>query len=66
MFRAKQDSDENLPREGVIPVRRMSNFGVLDLAAQRALSDHVLIQGERFSDFVSSVRRMEAPLERTG
>jgi DNA-binding FadR family transcriptional regulator len=36
------------------------------VATQRALSDHVLIQGERFSDFVSSVRRMEAPLEKTG
>lgn len=34
--------------------------------AQQALCDHVLIQGERFSDFVSSVRRMEAPMERTG
>ncbi|MGM0856486.1 MAG: GntR family transcriptional regulator [Pseudomonadota bacterium] len=35
--------------------------------AQHALSDHVLIQGERFSDFVSSVRRMEgAPISRTG
>lgn len=36
------------------------------MAAQQALSEHVLIQGERFSDFVSSVRRMEAPLEQTG
>lgn len=34
--------------------------------AQQALSDHVLIQGERFSDFVSSVRRMEAPISQTG
>ena len=34
--------------------------------AQQALCDHVLIQGERFSDFVASVRRMEAPMERTG
>ncbi|GGC94123.1 GntR family transcriptional regulator [Vreelandella lutescens] len=34
--------------------------------AQQALCDHVLIQGERFSDFVSSVRRMEAPMERAG
>lgn len=34
--------------------------------AQQALCDHVLIQGERFSDFVSSVRRMEAPMERMG
>ncbi|GEK51592.1 hypothetical protein [Vreelandella venusta] len=33
------------------------------VAAQQALSDHVLIQGERFSDFVSSVRRMESPLK---
>lgn len=30
--------------------------------AQQTLCDHVLIQGERFSDFVSSVRRMEAPI----
>ena len=36
------------------------------VAAQQALSENVLIQGERFSDFVSSVRRMESPLERTG
>jgi peptidyl-prolyl cis-trans isomerase B (cyclophilin B) len=35
----REYSDENLPREGAIPVRRMSNFGVLDLAAQRALID---------------------------
>ncbi|RUR54622.1 GntR family transcriptional regulator [Vreelandella populi] len=34
--------------------------------AQQALCDHVLIQGERFSDFVSSVRRMEAPISQTG
>jgi len=34
--------------------------------AQQALCDHVLIQGERCSDFVASVRRMEAPMERTG
>ena len=35
----REYSDENLPREGALPVRRMSNFGVLDLAAQRALID---------------------------
>ncbi|PRY64193.1 GntR family transcriptional regulator [Vreelandella songnenensis] len=34
--------------------------------AQQALCDHVLIQGERFSDFVSSVRRMEAPVGQAG
>lgn len=35
--------------------------------AQQALCDHVLIQGERFSDFVSSVRRMEGtPISQTG
>lgn len=34
--------------------------------AEQALCDHVLIQGERFSDFVSSVRRMEAPISQTG
>ncbi|MBP5979961.1 MAG: GntR family transcriptional regulator [Halomonas sp.] len=34
--------------------------------AQQALCDHVLIQGERFSDFVASVRRMEAPTSQTG
>ncbi|MBZ5488506.1 GntR family transcriptional regulator [Halomonas aquamarina] len=34
--------------------------------AQQALCDHVLIQGERFSDFVSSVRRMEAPAGQAG
>ncbi|WP_249977757.1 GntR family transcriptional regulator [Vreelandella olivaria] len=34
--------------------------------AQQALWEHVIIQGERFSDFVASVRRMDAPLERTG
>ncbi len=28
--------------------------------AERALRDHVLIQGERFSDFVASVRRFDA------
>ena len=29
-------------------------------AAERLMREHVLIQGERFSDFVSSVRRFEA------
>jgi DNA-binding GntR family transcriptional regulator len=39
------------------------------LAARRIsealLRDHVLIQGERFSDFVASVRRFESPLSGT-
>lgn len=30
-------------------------------AAERALREHVLIQGERFSDFVASVRRFGTP-----
>ncbi len=34
--------------------------------AERALRDHVLIQGERFSDFVSSIRDFEKPLTVTG
>lgn len=34
--------------------------------AEQALCDHVLIQGERFSDFVASVRRMEAPASQPG
>ncbi|MGP9677766.1 GntR family transcriptional regulator [Halomonas sp. AOP27-A1-41] len=34
--------------------------------AEQALCDHVLIQGERFSDFVASVRRMEAPISQPG
>ncbi|MBN8412377.1 MULTISPECIES: GntR family transcriptional regulator [Halomonas] len=33
-------------------------------AAERILRDHVLIQGERFSDFVSSVRKLEATADR--
>ena len=33
--------------------------------AEQALRDHVLIQGERFSDFVSSVREMERQAEIT-
>ncbi|GEN25465.1 GntR family transcriptional regulator [Halomonas cupida] len=32
-------------------------------AAEQGLRDHVLIQGERFSDFVSSVREMERRAE---
>lgn len=34
--------------------------------AERALREHVLIQGERFSDFVASVRRFESPRSATG
>ncbi|KAA0012937.1 GntR family transcriptional regulator [Billgrantia pellis] len=34
--------------------------------AERTLRDHVLIQGERFSDFVSSIRDFEKPLTVTG
>ncbi len=31
--------------------------------AERLLREHVVIQGERFSDFVSSVRRFGAQLD---
>ncbi len=34
--------------------------------AEALLREHVLIQGERFSDFVASVRRFENPLSDTG
>ncbi|WP_108445563.1 GntR family transcriptional regulator [Halomonas denitrificans] len=34
-------------------------------SAERLMRDHVLIQGERFSDFVASVRRFEACQEET-
>lgn len=34
-------------------------------SAERLMRDHVLIQGERFSDFVASVRRFEACQEDT-
>ncbi|WP_104203932.1 GntR family transcriptional regulator [Billgrantia saliphila] len=36
------------------------------VAAECALRDHVLIQGERFSDFVASIREFEKPLTVTG
>ncbi|MBB3331544.1 DNA-binding GntR family transcriptional regulator [Halomonas campaniensis] len=35
-------------------------------AAEEALRQHVLIQGERFSDFVASVREFEKPLSGAG
>ncbi|QOR39971.1 GntR family transcriptional regulator [Billgrantia diversa] len=35
-------------------------------AAEHALRDHVLIQGERFSDFVASIREFEKPATATG
>jgi DNA-binding GntR family transcriptional regulator len=34
--------------------------------AERALREHVLIQGERFSDFVASVRQLDGALTLTG
>lgn len=34
--------------------------------AEALLRDHLLIQGERFSDFVASVRRFESPRSGTG
>ncbi|PXY00215.1 GntR family transcriptional regulator [Halomonas sp. LBP4] len=34
--------------------------------AEQALREHVLIQGERFSDFVASVRQLGNPLSGTG
>lgn len=37
-----------------------------DEAAERRIREHVLIQGERFSDFVSSVRQLDGALTLTG
>ncbi|SFU77599.1 GntR family transcriptional regulator [Halomonas korlensis] len=37
-----------------------------DEAAERRIREHVLIQGERFSDFVSSVRKLDGALTLSG